>query len=206
MKTPMFIYGTTNPAKLAFMRGILSPLPVRITGIREIGAVLPDVKESGASTLENARLKALAYYQALEKPVFACDSGLIIEGLPDAEQPGVHVRFVNGRHLTDSEMTAHYAAIASRLGGRAVARYQNAICLITADGKLHEHTGDDIAGEAFYFLSVPHEKRVPGFPLDCLSARIDNSRYYYDCADTKSIVSSQAEGFRTFFRMILAQI
>ena len=57
--------------------------------------------------IENARIKALAYYAALKRPVFTCDSGLYIDGLADSEQPGVHVRMVNGKRLTDDEMVVH---------------------------------------------------------------------------------------------------
>jgi len=203
MKTPVILYGTTNPAKLAHMRRMLSALPIEIAGIREIGAAVPDVEETGGTPLENARLKALSCFQALQRPVFACDSGLRIEGLPEAEQPGVHVRMVNGRRLTDAEMTAHYAAIARRMGGKAMARYQNAICLITADGALHEHDGEDISGETFYLVDVPHAKRVPGYPLDCLSVRPDTGQYYNDDPRPASDSILSAGGFSAFFRRAL---
>ena len=203
MHIPVFLYGTTNPAKLFVMQAALASLPLQIKGIREMAASLPAVAETGRSPLENARLKAEAYYQALGQPVFACDLGLWIDGLPENEQPGTHVRFVQGSRLSDAEMTAHYAAIAKRLGGRAMARYQNAICLLTADGRRYEHTGEDIAGDAFWLLSVPHQKRVAGFPLDCLSARMDNGLYYYDCADPLDAGSTAAAGFRTFFEQVL---
>ncbi|HPF87653.1 MAG TPA: non-canonical purine NTP pyrophosphatase [Candidatus Limiplasma sp.] len=203
MKQPLLIYGTTNPGKLAAMRQTLAPLGIPITGIGEIAADIPDVAETGLSPLENARLKALAYHAALNQTVFACDSGLMIDGLPEAEQPGVHVRLANGKRMTDAEMTAHYAAIAARLGGRAAARYQNAICLITAEGTLYEHSGDDISGETFYLISTPHPKRVAGFPLDCLSVRTDNGRYYYDCPPPADNATQPDAGFRAFFRNVL---
>lgn len=37
-------------------------------------------------------------------PVFASDSGLYIEGIEAERQPGVHVRRVGGKELTDEEM------------------------------------------------------------------------------------------------------
>jgi HAD superfamily hydrolase (TIGR01509 family) len=126
MQQPL-IYGTGNPAKLDHMRRILAPMNLGLIGAKETGAVLPDVNESGDKPLENARIKAYAYYEALKRPVFACDSGLYIDGLPDSEQPGVHVRMVGGKRLTDDEMVSHYSAIARRLGGKAIARYLRAM-------------------------------------------------------------------------------
>ncbi|MDR0883041.1 MAG: GNAT family N-acetyltransferase [Oscillospiraceae bacterium] len=203
MKT--FTYGTGNPAKLDHMRRMLAPLPVNITGAKETGAALPDVDESGNTPPENARIKALAYYEVLRCPVFACDSGLYIDGLPDDEQPGVHVRMVEGRRLTDDEMIAHYAAIAKRLGGKAVARYRNAICLVMDDGEIYAHFGEDIASSAFYIVDTPHAKRVEGFPLDCLSVRMDTGAYYYDNAQDDTLgENSQTRGFQAFFKRVLA--
>ena len=201
-----FIYGTGNPAKLSHMRNMLTPIEVKIVGLKETGMVFPEVDENGSTPLENARIKALAYYKILKCPVFACDSGLYIDGLPEAEQPGVHVRMINGKRLNDEEMTAHYAKIAKRLGGKAVARYRNAICLVMNDGETYEHFGDDIASCAFYLVETPHPKRVEGFPLDCMSVRIETSEYYYD--ETASRADGDIymnKGFQAFFERVTAQ-
>ena len=64
--------------------------------------------ETGNTPLENARQKAIAYYQVFKMPVFSCDSGLYFDEVPDEIQPGVHVRNVNGRCLSDDEMIAYY--------------------------------------------------------------------------------------------------
>jgi 8-oxo-dGTP diphosphatase len=104
MNQPILVYGAGNPAKLDYMRRMLASTSVRFLGAAETGVTLPGVDESGNTPLENARIKALAYYDALKRPVFACDSGLYIDGLPEDEQPGVHVRMVGGKRLTDDEM------------------------------------------------------------------------------------------------------
>jgi len=177
-----------------------------IIGLREIDADIPDVAETGETPLDNARLKAMGYYETLKRPLFACDSGLYIEGLPEEEQPGVNVRMMNSKRLSDDEMTVHYAAIARRLGGRARARYRNAICLVTDGGKAHEHFGDDISGEAFYLVDTPHSKRVPGFPLDCLSVHIASGEYYYDRELNKHGDAGMAShGLRAYFRRLLEE-
>ncbi len=105
-------------------------------GIGDFSLSLPEVDESGNNPLENAKIKALAYYQALHEqtdfdyPLFSCDSGLYIDGLIEKEQPGVHVKRVDSKNLTAEEMIAYYSSLAGRLGGKATARYKNAICLV----------------------------------------------------------------------------
>jgi 8-oxo-dGTP diphosphatase len=201
-----FIYGTGNTAKLKHMRGMLKGMDnVEIIGITETGIDIPAVDESGNSPIENARIKALSYYKVIKHPVFSCDSGFYIEGLTDEEQPGIHIRRISGKTLSDDEMTEYYANIAKRLGGRAVAQYKNAICLVINENEIYEHFGEDISGEGFYITETPHSKRVAGFPLDCISVNIENGKYYYD-SPKESGISAMGNGFRAFFKRVLEEI
>ncbi len=126
-------------------------------GIGDFSLSLPEVDESGNNPLENAKIKALAYYQALHEqtdfdyPLFSCDSGLYIDGLIEKEQPGVHVRRVGNKNLTDEEMIAYYSSLAGRLGGKATARYRNAICLVISANEIYEYMGNNIASAEFLF-------------------------------------------------------
>jgi len=192
------IYGTTNPAKLKTMQKNLSLLPLEIVGLEEYKGILPDVDESGNNPLENARIKALAYFRTIGKLVFSCDSGLFFDGIPAEEQPGVHVRNVGGKRLNDEEMIAYYSALSAKHGGKLVAKYKNAICLVMSEDKIYEYTGGDLAGDIFYIVSEPHQKRVKGFPLDCLSVHIETGKYYYDLDDIISGESMKG-GFTAFF-------
>ena len=60
------IYGTGNRAKIAYMQRALAGLPLEITGVKQAAAMkgifLPEVEETGATPLENARQKAEKYY------------------------------------------------------------------------------------------------------------------------------------------------
>ena len=138
------IYGTGNPGKFSMMKEALKELDVELLSLRDLPAVQEEPEETGRTPLENARQKAEFYYSIFKMPVFSCDSGMYIEGLPEEEQPGVHVRNVGGRRLSDAEMTAYYAGIAHRLGGRCMAEYRNAICLILDENRRYEHYGPDI--------------------------------------------------------------
>ena len=98
------LYGTGNPAKLSLMRKNLEQLQIEIVGLSDIDVAVPQADEDGDSPLENARKKAKCYYEAFQIPVFSCDTGLYFENVPEDKQPGVHVRRVNGKNLSDAEM------------------------------------------------------------------------------------------------------
>ena len=108
------LYGTGNPAKLSAMQRRLSSLDIEIIGLKDLEADIPEVPEDGKTPLENARQKARAYFDAFHIPVFSCDSGLYFDNVPDEIQPGVHVRTVNGKYLTDDEMIAYYTGLAQK--------------------------------------------------------------------------------------------
>ncbi len=198
------IYGTGNPAKLSAMKRRLESLDIEIIGLKELGKEIPDVPEDGGTPLENARQKATAYYQAFHMPVFSCDSGLYFDNVPEEEQPGVHVRNVGGKCLTDEEMLAHYAAMAAKYGG-LTARYKNAICLVMDSGRVYEGMVESMESEKFIITSTPHKDgiRKKGFPLDCLSVDIKTGKYYYDLPDEELDQVAVEDGFLKFFRRVL---
>ncbi|SHJ47231.1 XTP/dITP diphosphohydrolase [Anaerocolumna jejuensis DSM 15929] len=196
------LYGTGNQAKLGVMQRALKDLNIEIIGLKEYSGRIPKVAEDGLTPLENARLKATAYYEALHIPVFSCDSGLYFEGLPEEYQPGVYVKRVAGKELTDEEMIAYYSGLAKRFG-KLKARYKNAICFVLDKEHVYESMADNLSGEAFYIVDTPHSRRVEGFPLDSLSVHIESGLYYYDRKETNPDELAMDIGFYEFFREIL---
>ena len=78
------LYGTGNQAKLSVMRSRLEKTGIELIGLSDLraeGKSVPEVAENGNTPLENARVKALAYYKAFQMPVFSCDSGLYFENV-----------------------------------------------------------------------------------------------------------------------------
>lgn len=194
------LYGTSNSAKLQHMKEMLDGLNIKIHGLNDIGN--PDVDqifENGNNPLENAKIKAMAYYKVLKRPVFSCDSGLYIDGLERKKQPGVHVRRVNGKELNDNEMIEYYSDLAIELGGTARAKYKNAICLIIDEENIFEYDGYDITSEEFIITSKPHPKRINGFPLDSISIKIETGEYFMDIHDSNDDMYRMTQGFRKFF-------
>ena len=124
------LYGTTNQGKLQAMKKAVASLDVELVCLHDMEEELPTIIENGMTPLENAELKARAYFEAFHMPVFSCDSGLYFDELEEEEQPGIHVRRVGGRELTDEEMIGHYGSLAERHGGKITGRYRNAIYFI----------------------------------------------------------------------------
>jgi len=195
------VYGTTNKAKIQFMNRRVETLGIKILSLDDVDAPRLNIIESGKTPLENARIKALAYYNALKMPVFSCDSGLYIEGLPDDRQPGVNVRGINDEK-SDEETISFYSSIAEEFGGQMTARYLNAICLVMDDNQIYQHMGEDISTEPFYIVSKVHDRRREGFPLDSISVHIESGMYYYDRdghGEKYANIEVGKDGFAKFF-------
>lgn len=183
------LYGTGNQAKFATMKRMLEvsgEMDIELISLQDLekeGKEIPKAAETGNTPLENARQKAVTYYQAFQIPVFSCDSGLYFENVPDEIQPGVHVRNVNGVCLSDEEMTEYYAGLAKKYGDLN-AQYKNAICFVRDADHIYEAMEDSMASDPFILTSCPHSAiKEKGFPLDCISINKKTGRYYYEISD-----------------------
>lgn len=200
------LYGTGNLAKLSAMRNRLEQLDIELIGLNDMraeGKIVPKVIEDGNTPLENARLKAMAYYEAFQIPVFSCDSGLYFDNVPDEVQPGVHVRNVNGKCLSDDEMIDYYSGLVKAYGN-LVARYRNAICFVMDNTHIYEAMEPSMESEKFILTDKPHSTiRKEGFPLDSISLDIKTNKYYYDLPEDKLGQVAVEDGFLEFFKNIL---
>lgn len=200
------LFGTGNQAKLSTMKNRLEKIGIELIGLNELraeGKSIPEVLEDGNTLLENAKLKALAYYEAFRIPVFSCDSGLYFDHVPDEDQPGVHVRNVNGKCLSDEEMMEYYAGLVRKYGN-LVAQYRNAICFVMDEKHIYEAMEPSMYSEKFILTDKPHSKiREKGFPLDSMSIDMRTNRYYYDLAENELAQFDVEDGFLQFFQKVL---
>lgn len=200
------LFGTGNQAKLAAMKNRLEKTGIELIGLCDLkaeGRSIPEVSENGNTPLENARLKALAYYEAFQMPVFSCDSGLYFDNVPDEVQPGVHVRNVNGKCLSDEEMIEYYAGLVKRYGN-LLARYRNAICFVMDEEHIYEAMEPSMESEKFILTDKPHGTiRKKGFPLDSISIDIRTNKYYYDLSVDELEQFAVEDGFLEFFKKVL---
>ena len=200
------VFGTGNPAKLSVMQQRLASLDIELIGLQDLkakGMVIPTVPENGITPLENARQKAMAYFEAFHTPVFSCDSGLYFDGVPKEIQPGVHVRTVNGVSLSDEQMIKYYSGLAKKYGP-LTARYKNAICFVKDETHIYEAMDASMASEPFLIVETPHSSiRKKGFPLDSLSVHIKTNQYYYDMPEDALNQFAVEDGVFAFFQKIL---
>lgn len=196
------LYGTTNQAKLDSMKPVAESLGFELIGLNDLNKPIPKVDESGRNPLENAGIKAKAYYEAFSMPVFSCDSGLFFDELEEELQPGTHIRRKNGKEMTDEQMIDYYSKLAKEHGGQLHGRYRNAIYLIMDEKAKFFSMDESIATEPFILTSVAHVKRVPGFPLDSLSIDITTGQYYHDMQE-RTLSNSTGQGTKRFFEKAL---
>ncbi len=199
------LYGTGNPAKLDSMRRRLAEFDIEIIGLKDLDMPIPEVVEDGKTPLENAEKKALDYYEALGIPVFSCDSGLYLEGVTEEEQPGIHVRTIGGKYLSDEEMLEHYTGLAKKYGN-LTARYCNAICLVMDSEHVYKAMEESMASEPFIITDKPHAFRKKGFPLDSISIDIKSGKYYYDLENNELDKVAVEDGFKEFFKKVLGLV
>lgn len=197
------LYATGNPAKITAMQNRLKKLGIELIGLKDLNREIPRVTEDGSTPLENAVKKALGYYEAFRMPLFSCDSGLYIDGIPENLQPGIHVRTINGKYLTDAEMMEYYSSLAVRYGD-LTARYRNAICLVLDKDHIYRAMDESMASRPFIITSRPHARRKEGFPLDSLSVDIRTGKYYYDLETEELDQVAVEDGFLNFFRKYCA--
>ena len=200
------LYGTGNPAKFYAMERRLENLGIELISLNDLkaeGITIPQVPEDGNTPLENARQKAMAYYEAFQIPVFSCDSGLYFDNVPDEVQPGVHVRTINGKCLSDEQMIEYYAGLV-RQYGNLTARYKNAICVVMDEKHIYEAMEASMESEKFILTDIPHSiVRKKGFPLDSMSIDIKTNKYYYDLPADKLEQVAVEDGFLLFFQKVL---
>lgn len=207
------LYGTTNQAKLTSMQRVTKKIGIEIFGLNDLQNIqefkniqLPDIDETGKNPLENATIKAKAYYELLHIPVFSCDTGLYFENVDEKEQPGTHIRRVNGKTLTDQEALEYYSNLANSYGGKLKAKYKNAICLIIDENNIFSSMDSSLEIQPFYLVNKAHPKMIKGFPLDSLSVDIQTGKYYNDLDELAVDKSTIEIGFTNFFEKAISQI
>lgn len=174
------LFATENQSKKKRFEAGLLEHGIEIITINDIESKL-DIDESGKDAIENARIKAMAYSNVVDMPVFAMDDNLFIEGVPEEKQPGVYVRRVNGKRLSDEEMIEYYAKLAHDYGknGKLTCRWIYGIVIINND-KENTYTWSK---EDFYIVDKPSDKINPGYPLNTISINKKLNKYFTDITE-----------------------
>ena len=131
-----FVLATANPDKAREISVILGDSVRLLARPDEVG----EVDETGATLLENARLKARAVAQASGIPAIADDTGLEADALEG--RPGVHSSRYSGPHATYDDNVAKLLADLESVEGREAraARFRTVAIVCWPDGRERPRT------------------------------------------------------------------
>lgn len=172
------LFATTNPAKVGKYKKALEEKGIELITIKDLNLKL-DIEENGKDAIENAYIKAKAYYEATRITTIGMDNNLFIEELPDEMQPKTHVRRVNGKELTDDEMIEYYTNLVKEYGGKLTAKWVYGMVICDNNGKEEYSWTKD----HFYFVDKPCEKRNQGYPLDSISIVPEFNKYLVELTE-----------------------
>lgn len=172
------LFATTNPAKIKKYAERLKEKNIEVLTIKDLGINLKP-EEIGKNAIENAYIKAKAYYDETKITTIGMDNNLYIEDLPEEKQPGTHVRRINGKELNDDEMIEYYCNLVKEYGGKLKAKWIYG--MVIYNGKeIKEYSWSK---NHFYFVDKPCERRNPGYPLDSISIMPECNKYFVDLTE-----------------------
>ncbi len=192
------LFATGNQAKVKRYKESLEKNGIELITIKDIGINL-NIDENGKDAIENAYIKAKAYYDATGIPTIGMDNNLFIDGIDESLQPGTHVRRVGGRQLSDEEMIIYYTRLVKEHGGKLQAKWVYGMVVIT-DKSCDELTWSK---DKFYFVSTPCSKRNPGYPLDSISIIPEFNKYLVELSDEERNLYKSKENIDGVVNFIL---
>lgn len=169
------LFATGNIAKVKRFKDKLLDKGIELLSLKDLNISL-NVEENGTSAIENALIKAKAYKKEVDMPVMAMDDSLYLENVPENLQPGLFVRRVNGKSLTDEEMIEHYSNLVKDYGvdGAIVARWIYGLAIIKENTeRTYTWSKND-----FLLVDTPSKVVNPGYPLNSISKNIKLDKYF----------------------------
>ncbi len=139
-------FATKNKDKIIKMRNRLKGLDIKVITPYDINVNI-EIEENGSNVIENATLKARAYFDKIKIPTIATDSSLYVEKFD--VQPGLFIKRINGVTLNDDELEEHYINELNKIGGTSKAFYVTGLVLVQ-DGKVNSI---EIKEDEFIFTS-----------------------------------------------------
>lgn len=176
------LIGTGNESKIKKYGTILNELNIDYCTPKDLNLDI-EINENGKTPKENSELKAKAFYEAVKMPVLVDDSGLLIDGLPEDMQPGVFVRRLNGKRLSDEEWIENYSKLIEKLGGKAKGAFVISISIVDNEGNLHTN----VVRHERLFLSKPCKTRNAGYPANSLIFDKQTGKYLAEEYEGKKI-------------------
>lgn len=135
MTKPSLIFASHNANKVKEIRALLPEYSIH--SLSDLG-FMEDIPETGTTLEENAKIKADRIFQEFQKPVFADDTGLLVEALNGA--PGVYsARYAGADANAEANMEKLLKALGKETNRKA--HFKTSICLINQNGSSHFFEG-----------------------------------------------------------------
>lgn len=170
------VFATGNQSKVERFRDGLLEKGIELLSLKDIDLDL-DVLENGSTAIENALIKARACFEKTHMPSIGMDDTLYMEGVLEDLQPGLFVRRVGGKSLTDEEMIEHYSNLVKKYGvdGRINCKWIYGMAVINEDGEEATYTWEK---DNFYMVSEGSLDMNPGYPLNSISKYKKIDKYF----------------------------
>ena len=123
-------FATKNKDKIIKMKNRLKDLDIKVITPYDINVNI-EIEEKGNNVIENATLKAKAYFDKIKIPTIATDSSLYVEKFE--VQPGLFIKRINGVTLNDDELEEYYINELNKVGGSSRAFYVTGLVLVQDD-------------------------------------------------------------------------
>ena len=175
------LFATTNPAKVKNYKDKLENKGIKVLTLKDLNINL-NVDETGNTAIENAVIKAKAYGKETGMITIGMDTNLFLEKVSDKEQPGTHVRRVNGKTLSDEEMIEYYSKLANKYGGKIIAKWVDGVAIYNK-GEIRTHKFER---SKFYLIDKASPIRHTGYPLDSISIIPDFNKCLTDLNEEES--------------------
>lgn len=185
------LFATGNPSKAKrFSKGLLDK-GIEVITLKDIEKDI-EINEDGKNAIENAIIKAKAYAEVVDMPVFAMDDNLYLENVPEEKQPGIFVRRVNGKRLTDEEMLQHYTGLVKEYGkeGKLDCKWVYGMAVINEKKEISTYTWEK---GGFYFVEKISDKIRAGYPLDSISINKKLNKYFTEITPEDKKMLSEDE-------------
>ena len=175
------IFATNNASKSKrFSNGLLEK-GIEVLSLADLQIEL-EIEENGTSAIENALIKARKCYEKTHMPSIGMDDTLYLENVDNDNQPGLYVRRVNGKTLSDEEMLLHYTNLVKKYGenGKLNCKWIYGLAVINENGEESTYTWfkDD-----FYMVETLSDKINPGYPLNSISKYKIIDKYFTEVTD-----------------------
>jgi len=181
MHAKTILIATHNQGKVSEFVSLFTPLGYAVISAADRN--LPEPDETGATFVQNARLKALAAAQAANLPALADDSGLCVTALGNA--PGIH----SARYAAGDYPAAFAKIIAAAIAENDFrARFVCALCLARPDGSTATYIG-----QADGMIAAPAGDG--GFGYDPIFVPRGHTKTYAELGSIKDKISHRARAF-----------